>query len=111
MNTNTTKKLPGKATSCRFEGVGSRFMNATGHLLALILITRLVIAWVFSEPIFKLHEHFTSSAKQKRNRRILAAGTIGRGAVLIIIWIAATISSGTLQAQSQLTPMDSNSIA
>jgi hypothetical protein len=111
MNTNTTKELSGKATSGRFEGVGPCFMKATGHLLALILIIGLVIAWVFGEPIFKLHDHFTGSAKQKRNRRILAAGSFGRGAVLIIIWIATTISSGILQAQSQLTPMDSISIA
>src|ERR1700679_1052905 len=111
MNTNTTKKLSGKAISGRFEGVGSCFMKATGHLLALILITGLVIAWVFSEPIFQLHDHFSGSAKQKRNRRFLAAGRIGRGVALIIIWIATTISSGILQAQSQLTPMDSISIA
>ena len=111
MNTNTIKKLAGKVTSGKFEGVGSCFMKATRHLLALILIIGLVIAWVFSEPIFKLHDRFTGSAKLKRNRRVSAAARIGCGAVLIIIWIAMTVSSGTLQARSQSTPMDSNSIA
>ena len=84
-------------------------------MLAFAVIVALFLLWVFTEPIFKLSDHFTCTSKRKADRH-KSKGRIRNKEIISTAFLAACgignlLLPGAAQAQSQITPTHSISDA
>jgi hypothetical protein len=49
------------------EKAGLFTVTAAGRVLVVLLVVILLVAWIFSEPFFLMHDHFKRSVKLKTN--------------------------------------------